>query len=321
MPLRGGRDDERNMDALSEVLRLAHFRAGVTLDATGREPWGVTVPASATIARAYVVVSGECVLQAATGEATLRAGDFALVQPGDAHLVGSSSEAEAVALSTLQRHRVAGELVPVRIGGTGHATRLLMLAAEYERHLAEPLFGALPQLMVVDLHGAAPLEWLLEASSLALSSSDAPPLGATTTRARLAEIVFIEAFARFVQTLPPGGKGWLAGLNDRHVGRALALVHGRPSEAWTVEKLGRQVGLSRSALADRFALVMGEPVFAFLTRWRLMLAADFLLTTSRPVKSIASDAGYESAAAFAAAFKRSFGKPPTAWRRRRKRVR
>ena len=309
------------MDALSEVLRLAHFRATVTLDATGREPWCVTVPASAALSRAYVVVSGECVLQTASGEATLRAGDFAFVQQGAAHFVGSSGEAEAVALSALQRHRVAGELVPVRIGGTGHATRLIMLTAECERHLAEPLFGALPALMVVDLHGAAPLDWLLEASALSLSASDAPPLGATAARSRLAEIVFVEAFARFVQTMPPGGKGWLAGLNDRYVGRALALVHGRPAEAWTVEKLGRQVGLSRSALADRFAEVMGEPVFAFLTRWRLMLAAEFLLTTARPVKSIATDAGYESAAAFAAAFKRSFGKPPTAWRRRRKRVR
>lgn len=308
------------MDALSEVLRLAHFRAGVTLDATGREPWCITVPASASLARAYVVVSGECVLETATGEATLRAGDFAFVQQGTAHLIGSSSEAEAVALSALQRHRVAGELAPVRIGGTGHATRMIMLTAEYERHLAEPLFGSLPGLMVVDLHGAAPLDWLLEASALALSSSDAPPLGATATRSRLAEIVCVEALARFVQTMPPGGKGWLAGLNDRYVGRALALVHGRPSEAWTVEKLGRQVGLSRSALADRFAEVMGEPVFAFLTRWRLMLAADFLLTTARPVKSIATDAGYESADAFAAAFKRSFGKPPTAWRRRRKQL-
>lgn len=309
------------MDALSEVLRLAHFRAGVTLDATGREPWCITVPASASLARAYVVVSGECVLETAGGEATLRAGDFAFVQRGEAHLIGSPNEAAAVPLSALQHHRIAGELVPVRIGGTGHATRMIMLTAECERHLAEPLFGALPDLMVVDLHGAAPLDWLLEASALALSSSDAPPLGASAARSRLAEIVFIEAFARFVQTLPPGGKGWLAGLNDRHVGRALALVHGRPSEAWTVEKLGRQVGLSRSSLADRFAEVMGEPVIAFLTRWRLMLAAEFLLTTSRPVKAIASDAGYESAAAFAAAFRRSFGKPPTAWRRRRKRLR
>jgi AraC family transcriptional regulator, alkane utilization regulator len=309
------------MDALSEVLRLAHFRAGFALDATGHEPWCIAVPASQSLARACVVISGECVLQSSSAEATLRAGDFAFMPGGEAHLVASSHDVEAVSLSALQRTPVAGEPLPVRIGGTGAATRVILLTAAFERHLAETLFGALPRLVVVDLHGAAPLDWLVDASSLALSSSDAPFLGASATRTRLAEIVFIEALARFVQTFPPGGTGWLAGLNDRYVGRALALVHGRPSEAWTVEKLGRQVGLSRSALAERFGDVMGEPIFAFLTRWRLMLAADFLLTTTRPVKAIAAEAGYESAAAFAAAFRRAFGKAPTAWRRKRKRGR
>jgi AraC-like DNA-binding protein len=89
----------------------------------------------------------------------------------------------------------------------------------------------------------------------------------------------------------------------------------------TVERLGRLVGLSRSSLADRFSEVMGEPIFAFLTHWRLQLAAESLLTTSRSVESIAKAAGYESASAFSHAFKRAFGKPPTAWRRRRRRGR
>ncbi|HVQ25877.1 MAG TPA: AraC family transcriptional regulator, partial [Planctomycetota bacterium] len=117
----------------------------------------------------------------------------------------------------------------------------------------------------------------------------------------------------------PGGQGWLAGLYDRYVGRALALVHGRPSEPWTVERLGRQVGLSRSALADRFSEVMGEPIFNFLTRWRLQLAAEALIAGSRTIQSIAHEAGYESAGAFSVAFKRVFGKPPSVWRRKRRR--
>jgi transcriptional regulator GlxA family with amidase domain len=103
------------------------------------------------------------------------------------------------------------------------------------------------------------------------------------------------------------------------VGRALALVHGRPSEPWTVERLGRQVGLSRSALADRFSEVMGEPIIAFLTRWRLQLAAEFLLTTPRSIESIAREAGYESASAFSHAFRRAFRKPPSIWRKRARR--
>jgi AraC family transcriptional regulator, alkane utilization regulator len=310
------------MDALSEVLRLAQFQANVTLDATAHEPWCLSVPASQSISRAHVVLAGECHLQpAGTDEVTLRAGDFAFIPGGEAHLVGSSLDAPAVSLASLVRTPVAGEMHPVRLGGNGSATRLLALSFTCERHLAEPLLAALPRIVFVDLTGAAALEWLADSLSLVLSASDAPFLGSAATRARLAEIVLIEALARYVQSRPPGGTGWLAGLNDRYLGRALALVHGRPSESWTVEKLGRAVGLSRSALAERFGDVMGEPIFAFLTRWRLQLAAEALLTSTRPIQVIAKEAGYESAGAFSAAFRRAFGKPPSMWRRKRRKAR
>lgn len=308
------------MDALSEVLRLSRFSASVTLDATAHEPWCVSVPASDSVARAHLVIEGECHVRATgAGEATLRAGDFIFLPGGGAHLVGAPLEAEAVSFASVVRAPIAGELLPVRIGGRGSATRWISFTLTFERHLAEPLMGALAPMVVVDVEGSAPLGWLTQELGLALSGSDAPFLGATATRSRLAELVCVEALARHVQSMPRGGRGWLAGVNDRYVGRALALVHGRPSEPWTVEKLGRIVGLSRSSLAERFSEVMGEPIFAFLTRWRLQLAAENLLTTTRRVESIAREAGYESASAFAHAFKRAFGKPPTAWRRRRPR--
>jgi len=317
-----GSDPIYFMDALSEVLRLSQFHAAVTLDATAHEPWCVSVPASQSLSRAYVVVEGECHLKAAgSREVTLRAGDFVFLPGGEAHLLGSSLDIAATPLSSLVRAPVAGELLPVKLGVNGPVTRWIMLSFACERHLAEPLMSALPKEVFVDLTGASALEWLTDALSLVLSSSDAPFQGATAIRSHLAEIVFVEALARFVQSRPPGGKGWIAGLNDRYVGRALALVHGRPEDAWTVEKLGRQVGLSRSALAERFSEVMGEPIFAFLTRWRLQLAAEYLLTTERPIRSIAKEAGYESASAFAAAFGRKFGKPPSAWRRKSRRRR
>jgi AraC-like DNA-binding protein len=316
---RGIRGDDKRMDALSEILRLSRFSAGVTLDATAREPWCISIPASDSTGRAHLVIDGECQLRTADDEVTLRAGDIALLPRGDAHLVGSPVEAQATAISTLVRMPVAGELLPVRLGGAGPATRVISLAFTCERHLAAPLLSSLPAIVFVDLTGAPPLDWLVDSLSLVLSASDAPLQGTTATRSRLAEIVFVEALARYVQSRPPRGNGWLAGLNDRYVGRALALVHGRPSESWTVEKLGRQVRLSRSALAERFSDVMGEPIFAFLTRWRLQLAAEALLTTSRAIAAIARDAGYESAGAFSHAFKRDFGKPPSIWRKRSRR--
>jgi AraC-like DNA-binding protein len=309
------------VDALSEVLRLARFGASVTLDATAHEPWCVSVPAAEGLARAHVLVEGTCSVQSASGEVELGAGDFVFLPRGEAHLVGRPLQADAVSFCSLVRTPVAGELLPVRIGGRGPATRWISLAFTCERHLAQPLLDSLPPMVHVDLAGAPALSWLRDSLGLVLSASDAPFLGAAAARSLLAQLLFVEAIARYVQSLPPGGTGWLAGLNDRYVGRALALVHGRPAEPWTVEKLGRLVGLSRSSLADRFSDVMGEPIFAFLTRWRLQLAAESLLSSTRSVESIARAAGYESASAFSHAFKRAFGKPPTAWRRKRRRAR
>jgi AraC family transcriptional regulator, alkane utilization regulator len=308
------------MDALSEVLRHARFAANVTLDASAHEPWCVSLPASGEMGRAHLVVEGECLLRGAHGdEVTLRTGDFAFLPGGEAHLIGSTLDAAATSFSSLVRAPIAGELLPVRLGRSGAGTHWVSFSFTCERHLAQPLLTALPQIVFVDLAGAAALEWLVGDLGLMLSASDAPLLGASATRARLAELVFIEALARYVQGLPPGGAGWLAGLNDRFVGRTLALVHGRPAEPWTVERLGRLVGLSRSSLAERFSLVMGEPIFAFLTRWRLQLAAEALLASERTIESIAHDAGYESAGAFSAAFKRTFGRPPSLWRRKSRR--
>jgi AraC family transcriptional regulator, alkane utilization regulator len=308
------------MDALSEVLRLSRFSAGVTLDATAREPWCVSVAASASQARAHLVVDGRALIKVGSDDPVeLRTGELAFVAHGEAHLIGSSLDAPAKSLSALVKTPVAGELLPVSLGGDGPATRWIVLTTGCERHLAEPLMACLPRVMKVDLAHAAALSWLVDALGLTLSASAAPPVGAAAEQTRIAEVVMIEALSRYAYWHPPSNKGWLAGVNDRFVGRALALVHGRPSEPWTVERLGRQVGLSRSALAERFGDVMGEPIFSFLTRWRLQMAAEFLLTTPRPIGTIAREAGYESAGAFSAAFKRAFGKPPSLWRRKAKR--
>jgi AraC-like DNA-binding protein len=308
------------VDALSEVLRHARFAANVALDVTAQAPWCVSVPATEAVGRAHVVVVGECMLEVAPGEPLrLKAGDLVILPAGDAHLIGSDTAGEATALSTLVRTPIAGELFPVRIGRSGAPVRWISLTFTCERHMAQPLLTALPNVVRVDMNGSPPLEWLTGQLGLVLSASDAPFIGAAATRARLAELVLVDALARHVQALAPGGQGWLAGLNDRFVGRALALVHGRPSEPWTVERLGRLVGLARSSLAERFGEVMGEPIFAYLTRWRLQLAADSLLTSTRTIESIAHEAGYESAGAFSSIFKRTFGKPPSVWRRKRRR--
>jgi AraC-like DNA-binding protein len=141
--------------------------------------------------------------------------------------------------------------------------------------------------------------------------------GSQTVLAKLSELLFVEAVRRYVETLPAGETGWLAGLKDPYVSRGLGLIHGAVSKPWTVDMLGREVGLSRSVLADRFARLIGEPPMRYLAHWRIQVAAHQLRTSDVSLARIAAQIGYESEAAFNRAFKRSFGVPPATWRKTR----
>jgi AraC-like DNA-binding protein len=319
------------MDALSEVLRVCRLRAAPVLNGDFGAPWGLAAGSTATLARAFLadaeapalfhlVLSGECLVQTPGLEAQrLGPGEALLVLRGTPHRLGSAGDGPEAALSSLARAPIAGELVPVRHGGSGARARIVSCLVALERPLCDPLMDALPNIVTADLRGTPSARLMDEALGFALSETEAPRPGGVASLARLAELVFIEILRRHVESSPPGATGWVAGLNDRYVGRALALMHGRPGDNWTVEKLARQVGSSRSALAERFAQVLGEPPIAYLSHWRLRLAAQKLAETRRTVESIASDAGYESSGAFSYAFKRVFGKPPSIWRKKTRR--
>jgi AraC-like DNA-binding protein len=130
----------------------------------------------------------------------------------------------------------------------------------------------------------------------------------------MSEMLFVDAVRR--HRIPfPRDDGLAGGLRDRFVGRALALLHQKPAKAWTVEELGREVGLSRSPLHERFVQFVGQPPMQYLTHWRMQLASGLLRNSNSTVGAIALEVGYYSEAAFTRAFKRVVGRPPAAWRR------
>jgi transcriptional regulator GlxA family with amidase domain len=139
--------------------------------------------------------------------------------------------------------------------------------------------------------------------------------GSDAMLAKVSEALFVDMLRRYVAGLPEHQTGWLAGARDPVVSKSLALLHGRVSHPWTINELAEAVGVSRTALVDRFARYLGEPPMAYLMRWRLQLAAEALTKTPRGVADIAADVGYESEAAFNRAFKRVFGAPPARFRR------
>jgi AraC-like DNA-binding protein len=119
---------------------------------------------------------------------------------------------------------------------------------------------------------------------------------------------------RYIETLPQQDAGRLAGLRDPIVGKALALIHARPSFSWTIEGLARQCGTSRTVLAERFTQLVGIPPMHYIAKWRMKVASEMLNHGNSNIATIAAETGYESEAAFSRAFKKMMGAPPSAWR-------
>ena len=209
------------------------------------------------------------------------------------------------------------QLFHMRHGGGGAATRFVCGYLALSHSVFRPLLEALPPALCIPLGDGPAAALLRELFRAGVRESSALRPGAGSMLAKLAELLFVEALRRYIERLPPGGLGWLAGVRDPHVGRALALLHAEPGRAWTVDELARGAALSRSALAERFSALVGEPPIQYLLRWRLALAAQALRAGRDAVSRVAERSGYESEAAFSRAFKREFGMPPAAWRRAR----
>lgn len=325
-----------SQDTLSDVLRTVRLQGAVFFHVTGGREWAAEAPASRDIASVvmpgaehvmeyHVVTSGDC-WAGIVGEQPVRLaeGDIIVFPHGDAHVLSSAPGLRADP-DPSWFHEAQFDQIPFRIAyeGTqgpirvppGHAglTTLVCGFLSCDIRPFNPLVATLPRLL--HLRAGDGGGWLEQFLQLAVAESQARRQGGEAMLARMSEMLFVDAVRRHVDSLPPDGTGWLAGLRDRFVGRALALLHAKPAEAWTIDELGRQVGLSRSALHERFVQFVGQPPMQYLAQWRMQLAAGLLRGSSSPVAAIALEVGYESEAAFARAFKRLVGQPPAAWRR------
>ncbi len=200
-------------------------------------------------------------------------------------------------------------------GGTEHATVVCGFLGCDARPF-NPLLAALPRMLHMP-GAAAKGGWLGHFIRVAVEEANLKRPGGEAVLERLSEMMFVDVVRRYLEDLPANQTGWLAGLRDRFVGRALSLLHERPSHSWTIDELGDAVGLSRSALHERFGELVGQPPMQYLAQWRMQVASRLLLESTMNVASIALETGYESEAAFSRAFKRLVGVPPATWRRER----
>jgi len=318
------------MDALSGVLKSVRLEGAVYLNAEFTAPWCIRgryglerakarLPKADHVVFFHFLTQGVARIRLAQGgdELAVAAGDLVLFPHDDLQLMGSDLHIAPVETASLSAEAISTdpEFIQLRHGGGGAVTRFVCGYLGCSRTVCRPLLEALPRLASIPMGDGEALALLRDLLRVGVRESLAPLPGAEPMLAKLAELMFIEALRRYATSLPPDRKGWLAGVRDAHVGRALALLHGDPGRTWTVDELARKVALSRSALAERFASLVGEPPMQYLMRWRLAVAARRLRSSREAVARVAERSGYESEAAFSRAFKREFGMPPAAWRK------
>jgi len=323
-------------DILSDVLRSVRLRGAVFYYVSGSRDWVAEALPSRDIAPAlmpdsehvmeyHVITRGSC-WGAIVGEPPVRLerGDVVLFPHGDAHVVSSAPGLRGpadrpgyldpkLAQLPFTLHYDASEVRLEIASDRSSETTLVCGFLGCDLRPFNPLIATLPRLL--HLRASGDHDWTVHFMRQAVAESKNKRPGGEAMLERMSEMMFVDAVRRYVDTLPEDSRGWLAGLRDRFVGRALSLMHDAPAKEWTVDELGRRVGLSRSALHERFSEMIGQPPMQYLANWRMQVAAALLRNTNATVASVALDVGYDSEAAFTRAFKRMVGSPPATWRR------
>jgi AraC-like DNA-binding protein len=314
-------------DIVSDVLRTVRLTGAIFFTVEGSAPWAAealpardirpeVLPGAEHVMEYHVVTSGAC-WGGIVGEPAvhLEAGDVIAFPQGDAHVISSAPGMRATPDYSSMNDATRLPVVLRCRGGGPERAELVCGFLGCDARPFNPLLAALPRVLHVRAQAAdGRIEQLVR---FAISESTTPGAGSDVVLARLSELLFVEVVRRYLASLGPQETGWLAGLRDDGIGRALAALHHRPTRAWDLDGLAREVGMSRSVLAERFTHLVGVPPMQYLARWRMQLAANLLSTTSAGLAEIAARVGYGSEAALSRAYKRWIGVAPADWRRRR----
>ena len=294
------------MDPLSDVLGLMKpnsygFRG---LDAGG--DWALAFPSTEGV-KCYAIQTGLCWI-ALDGElqpTELRAGDFILLPGRSAFRLYGAPNAPLTDAFEFFPSFPAGETGVLNGGGDCSGVGGFFDFAGLHTEL---LLGILPPIVHIRAEATrAALGWLIERLMRELRD---PQPGGTLMAGHLAQTLLIEALRLHLNERSPHSAGWLFALADKQMRSVIAAMHADPARRWTLADLARVGGMSRSSFAVRFKETVGEPAMDYLTRWRMMVAADRLASGRVSIATVAPTVGYESESAFGAAFKRTFGHSP-----------
>ncbi|MGV9724540.1 AraC family transcriptional regulator [Nocardia beijingensis] len=301
------------MDALASLLEGPRARGAFLMCSLLNPPWSLRIQDEAPLTVLAMIRGGAWIVTDAGAPRQLGAGDVAIFRgPAPYTVADDPATAPQIIIHPGQVTKTPqGEILcetlslGVRQWGTDPAGATLMVTGTYESAGAASrrLLRALPPVLVLRRgeFDSRVLDLLVDETT-----KDEPAQSAVLDR--LLDLVLIAALrAWFSRDDAPS---WYHAYGDPLVGKALRLLQHNPAHGWTVAGLAEAVGVSRAALARRFTDLVGEPPMAFLTEWRLALAADLLQESDATIEAIARQVGYGSAFALSTAFKRHFGVSP-----------
>lgn len=300
------------MDTLSEILKTINLSGTVYKRVNLSSPWGIEFD-SGVFARFHMLVSGQCWLNIKESNEQIRilAGDIVVFPRGDAHSLYDNPDSKLVSgcevMEAIKNNRPmfqSGKIDTIFVGGH----------FEFDRNINHPLIDALPRFIHISDAERTELSWLETATNVIIQETDSGIPGSDVIVNRLAEVLFIQILRAYMLR-SKFSNGFLAALKDREINKALELIHTAPYDPWTVEKLGREVGMSRSSFSSRFKELVGLAPIEYTTNWRMQKAYEMLKDTKLPLGAIAKQVGYISEPAFSRAFKRQFKQNPGAMRR------
>jgi len=333
------------MDVLSEVLRVIRVSGAVHFNAQFSRPWSIVtsppdllasrlMPGAEAITLFHLATDTGCWITCGKLEPIrIEAGDVLVFPRGDQHVMTSDPGMVPVPIASIFPKISTEQITWLRHGGGGDATRFVCGYLHSDQRFG-PLLDAMPAFICVRVRNnkvvldafsetaryAEPVTleqeagWWQAATAQLIAEAMRPGPGNRAMLARLSELLFMEVVRWQLAHVSEGRRGWLAGLNDPHVGRVLALIHAEPARPWTVEELADCAAISRAALGKRFVELVGEAPMQYLAGWRMHLARRLLRDSSLGLAEIATRVGYESEASFSRAFSRLVGTPPGAWR-------
>lgn len=313
------------MDVLSNVLSVTSLATTTLGSREFLAPWAIAID-SPQESSLHIVRRGSCWLRIANGEPQrLNTGDLVLLTGGKPHVLSSErdpKDPEPLAQAAARAHNGIVPSLRGRPDGAAESTALQSGAYHFSNDAfspegAHPLLSLLPASIVIPAHRVeadAELQLLLRLLSQEVQHRD---VGVELVMPRLVDALFVYILRLWLRDQPEGTAGWFGALRDTQIRKALSLIHESPQAPWTVESLARQAAMSRAAFAKRFMDLVGQPPLAYVTRWRMDLAAKLLRESREPVARIASRVGYLSETAFAKAFRRRRKMPPGAYRSQR----